>query len=784
MVLATIRRSIHRTKEISRRRTRQQSGGLIGFHSRPHPPYGWEETKSSTPTRAPAPTTPTKSLEACVGFTVTSAPATPATTTTAPSTAQATSASATLPSSTTAEEKKEECGSAPSPAPWRPPVGAPIPPQYGRSYTKGTSTPTRKSASGTAPRAAPVDDGPVDMGPTQWGQEQQLPDDLGAREVVAPVRQPGRVGAPRAAGDRLVMELPEAILPRRIPAPPTTTEEPTDDQMLWLIQIGTLETGHITSLEGIVGEISRVAADLTNAKARSTAPRRRKAISARPAAELQHLYRIDKRRAFKAVTEAPSPDCPIAMPHLSLHFNTPPPSLKDGPPPSTIPEITIIRVPGEEEKLLCPISPAEVLHRLQRCRNTTPGPDGIPYRAWRREEQIPREWKKSRTVLLHKGGEEDDIGNWRPIALQPTLGKIFAGILADRIHEWSMRGRRISSPFQKGFIPGTEGCFEHKFVLNSALEDASRNSKELAIAWLDFADAFGSISHAHITRTLIDMAMPNTIVRLIASMYEGVSTRIEADSGTTPPVEVTKGVRQGDPLSPLLFNLAIESMLRAALARRTTAGYAVGPTRWCLLAYADDIILLAHSAGALNTLIHAISTAATWSGLQFKPRKWRPYPHRPPGLQYKQGSPLPTGHVRDRHITPACQSSIGTPLPIFELLPSSPLGTALLLTPSALLPPSPSAPPSAPPPVPPPAFRTSPSFFPLMEGESYRYLGAPKGWKADETPTEVLRAFQRDLATVNCSNLAPWQRLDAIRTFLLPRLDFHLRIPDFPKSAL
>ncbi|KAG8212778.1 hypothetical protein J437_LFUL019742 [Ladona fulva] len=59
-------------------------------------------------------------------------------------------------------------------------------------------------------------------------------------------------------------------------------------------------------------------------------------------------------------------------------------------------------------------------------------------------------------------------------------------------------------------------------------------------------------------------------------------------------------------------------MLREALARRTTAGYVVGPTRWCLLAYADNIVLLAHSAGALNTLIHTISTAATWKGWRRK----------------------------------------------------------------------------------------------------------------------------------------------------------------------
>ncbi|KAG8239346.1 hypothetical protein J437_LFUL019127 [Ladona fulva] len=70
----------------------------------------------------------------------------------------------------------------------------------------------------------------------------------------------------------------------------------------------------------------------------------------------------------------------------------------------------------------------------------------------------------------------------------------------------------MSFPFQKGFIPGSEGCFKHNFMLDATLEDARRNGNEVAVAWLDLEDAFGSIPHHHISRTLqeIEESVPTT----------------------------------------------------------------------------------------------------------------------------------------------------------------------------------------------------------------------------------------------------------------------------------
>ncbi|KAG8239345.1 hypothetical protein J437_LFUL019126 [Ladona fulva] len=249
----------------------------------------------------------------------------------------------------------------------------------------------------------------------------------------------------------------------------------------------------------------------------------------------------------------------------------------------------------------------------------------------------------------------------------------------------------MSFPFQKGFIPGSEGCFEQNFMIDATLEEARRNGNEVAVAWLDLEDAFGSIPHHHISRTLQEMSMPNALIRLIEDMYSGVSTAVEAAEGTSRAISIQRGVRQGNPLSPLLFNLALEPILRAALCKRSTTGYRLGETTISALAYADDLVIIGSSAGALHQLLHAVSAAATWSGLKFKARKC---------------ASLHLVHTWNRRKTQGSEFSIQ--------------GNQMRI---------------------------------LGEGEQYKYLGAPKGWRINTTPTETINDIRRDLRSISASEL-------------------------------
>ncbi|CAM4609254.1 unnamed protein product, partial [Caretta caretta] len=126
----------------------------------------------------------------------------------------------------------------------------------------------------------------------------------------------------------------------------------------------------------------------------------------------------------------------------------------------------------------------------------------------------------------------------------------------------SQCGRRAISSTQKGFM-SCEGCYEHNFVLQTTIETARKARRQCTVAWLDLANAFGSMPHHHIFATLQEFGMPENFLRVIREVYEGCSTTIRSAEGETTEIPIQSRVKQGCPLSPIIFNLAMELLLRA-----------------------------------------------------------------------------------------------------------------------------------------------------------------------------------------------------------------------------
>ncbi|KAG6922975.1 hypothetical protein G0U57_000316, partial [Chelydra serpentina] len=228
--------------------------------------------------------------------------------------------------------------------------------------------------------------------------------------------------------------------------------------------------------------------------------------------------------------------------------------------------------------------------------------------------------------------------------------------------------------------------------------------KRCAIAWLDLANAFGSIPHHHIFDTLQEFGMPESFLRLIRELYEGCSTTIRSVEGETAEIPIRSGVKQGCPLSPIVFNLAMEPLLRAI--SNGADGSDLHGERVSVLAYADDLVLIADDPERLQGMLDTIGRAADWTGLRFNAKK-----------------------CASLHVDGSKRDSV--------------LTTEFLVQ--------------------------GESVVPLAEGQAYQHLGTPTGFRVRQTPEDTIREILQDAAKIDASLLAPWQKINALNTFLIPR---------------
>ena len=142
---------------------------------------------------------------------------------------------------------------------------------------------------------------------------------------------------------------------------------------------------------------------------------------------------------------------------------------------------------------------------------------------------------------------------------------------------------------------------------------------ELFIGWLDLSNAFHSVPHSSIWRALEFHELPPKIINVIKNMYSGVTTTVRTRDRLTAPITIQSGVRQGCPLSPNMFNLTLEILLREI--QRTGEGHILGDRQHITLAYADDLAVIADSPDGMMRLLVAAESGAGAVGLSFNAAK-------------------------------------------------------------------------------------------------------------------------------------------------------------------
>lgn len=236
------------------------------------------------------------------------------------------------------------------------------------------------------------------------------------------------------------------------------------------------------------------------------------------------------------------------------------------------------------------------------------------YNIWLGCSRIPTEIKRNRTTLLPKGKEElDKITNWRPITISSLLLRIYNKILCHRLNQILTTDDR-----QVGFKP-VNGCSMNILWLHHLLKHARHQKRDLYVCLIDVAKAFDSVPHAVIFNALERSLLPSSFIDLIKDQYDKSSTSIVYSNLSSRPISINRGVKQGDPLSPLLFNLVMDELMERLGDQYGYTLENIGSTN--IKCFADDVCLISGSRMGMNQLIELTVQFLGEKGLQVNAKK-------------------------------------------------------------------------------------------------------------------------------------------------------------------
>ena len=251
-----------------------------------------------------------------------------------------------------------------------------------------------------------------------------------------------------------------------------------------------------------------------------------------------------------------------------------------------------------------PITTLDLYNTLRSCRDSAPGPDGIPYsiikltwsifgpafvNAWNYSiltGELTNSHTDSDLKLLPKAGKNLLLlKNWRPITLSNCDFKVITKTLASRLTNGLSN---MISHNQTAYIKGRQ-ITDNLHLLQYAIEKAVEIDESTSIVSLDAEKAFDSIEHWYI-REILDKIGLSKFKLLFDIIYRDQKVSIQLNSRCAGTYNIKNGVKQGDALSCILFILGIEPLLKNISADNYIKGVTIeGIEIPKIISYADDV---------------------------------------------------------------------------------------------------------------------------------------------------------------------------------------------------
>ena len=291
----------------------------------------------------------------------------------------------------------------------------------------------------------------------------------------------------------------------------------------------------------------------------------------------------------------------------------------------------------ENELITAPFTSEEVRAAIfQMEHNKAPGPDGFPpefyqvfwniiepdlmalFEDFHRGSLALNRLNFGNITLIPKVGDANRIQQYRPICLLNVSFKIFTKVATNRLVKVA---HKIIRPSQTAFLPG-RNIMEGAVVLHETLHELHKKKLNGVIFKIDFEKAYDKVRWDFLQQTMRMKGFSHTWCDWIRSFVQGGNVAINVNGQNGSFFQTMKGLRQGDPLSPILFNV-VADMLAIIINRAKVAGKVNGVIPHLvndglsILQYADDtVIFLDHNLEMARNMKALLCVFEKLSGLK------------------------------------------------------------------------------------------------------------------------------------------------------------------------
>lgn len=285
----------------------------------------------------------------------------------------------------------------------------------------------------------------------------------------------------------------------------------------------------------------------------------------------------------------------------------------------------------QKQQLDKPLTKQEIRKSLNQTKdNKSPGLDGLSFEFYAafwdllgddlteilnhglETGEMTTSQRRAVITLIPKNGDETNLTNWRPISLLNTDLKLATKSLANRLGDILPT---IINDSQTCSIKNRE-IYHHTLLIRDIIEFSKTSNQPTYIISFDQEKAFDKVNWDFLLLTLNHFKFPKTFINQIKAIYKNIQSNFNINGKLTPFIAIERGVRQGCPLSLLLYILIAEILGNSIMENTKITGFKLPNVNNFIkhIQFADDLTTITHDLQSIHEINQTLNEFALATG--------------------------------------------------------------------------------------------------------------------------------------------------------------------------